>query len=42
MFQEIFDWTDQNDEQSHQILVKPGDKLTASVAYHEKIGTHGG
>lgn len=33
MFQEIFDWTDQNDEQSHQIKVKAGEIIHASVTY---------
>jgi len=33
MFQEIFDWTNEQDEQSRQIKVKPGHVIQASVTY---------
>ena len=33
MFQEIFDWTDENDEQTSPIKVAAGDLLTAEVAF---------
>ena len=33
MFEEIFDWTDGHDEQTHPIKVKAGDVLSASVSY---------
>jgi len=36
MFQEIFDWTDERDEQSRAIKVKPGETIRAEVAFIEK------
>eukprot|EP01050_Picozoa_sp_SAG11_P012939 SAG11_NODE_1475_length_4838_cov_3.412956_4_plen_136_part_00 len=33
MFQEIFDWTDQHDDQTKPKRVHPGDLITASVSY---------
>ena len=33
MFEEIFDWTDESDEQSHPWSVKAGDRISASVSY---------
>eukprot|EP00038_Savillea_parva_P030273 m.76709 g.76709 ORF g.76709 m.76709 type:complete len:237 (-) comp9084_c0_seq2:227-937(-) len=33
MFQEIFDWTDGNDEQSTQMKVKPGETIWAEVVW---------
>ena len=35
MFQEIFDWTDGQDEQTDGVHVRPGDVIDASVAYVE-------
>merc|ERR1712196_763272 len=35
MFQEIFDWTDGQDEQTDGVYVRPGDVIDASVAYVE-------
>lgn len=37
MFQEIFDWTDENDEQSDHIRVNPGDVISASVTYQKGV-----
>ena len=33
MFQEIFDWTAENDTQTKPIVVAPGDVISASVTY---------
>lgn len=33
MFQEIFDWTDRHDDQTHPMKVQAGDVVSASVTY---------
>jgi hypothetical protein len=41
MFQEIFDWTDERDEQSHAIKVEPGNIITAQVSFQKGGGAFG-
>jgi len=40
MFQEIFDWTDENDKQSKAIKVQPGDVIAAEVSYVKMLNLY--